>query len=85
MTTHEPVRWRNEQQGTSGAYCKWCHADWPCARATDAVHVLPTNDVVEHADTDACVCGPTSDAVKRPDGSVGWVVIHHSLDGRESR
>lgn len=31
-----------------------------------------------------CVCGPDTEAVFRDDGSNGWVVIHHSLDGREA-
>ena len=50
------------------------------------VHVCPDSDLVEH-DTDGgdCVCGPTTEAVFRPDGSNGWLIIHHSLDGREHR
>ena len=48
------------------------------------VHVSPVRDLIEH-DTDGgdCLCGPTTEAVMRDDGSNGWVVIHHSLDGRE--
>jgi hypothetical protein len=48
------------------------------------VHVVPVNDLVEH-DTDGpdCVCGPTVEPVDRDDGSLGWLVVHHSLDGRE--
>lgn len=52
-----------------------------------SVHVYPLGDLVEH-DTEhgeACVCGPTQRPVKRDDGSVGWVIVHHSLDGRELR
>lgn len=50
-----------------------------------AVHVLPRNDLIEHVDVgDDCPCGPTTEPVKRDDGSVGWVVVHHSLDGREA-
>lgn len=50
-----------------------------------AVHVFPVGDLVEH-DTSgaACVCGPADEPVEREDGSVGWVVVHHSLDGREA-
>ncbi|WP_213816242.1 hypothetical protein [Glaciihabitans sp. dw_435] len=48
------------------------------------VHVVPNRDRVIHAPTD-CICGPTTEACMRPDGSNGWVVVHHSLDGRESR
>lgn len=48
------------------------------------VHVVPLNDLVEHVtDSDDCVCGPRSDPVECEDGSLGWVVVHHSLDGRE--
>jgi hypothetical protein len=51
----------------------------------DSVHVYPIGDLVEHdvENGESCVCGPTSKPVKREDGSVGWVVTHHSLDGRE--
>lgn len=50
------------------------------------VHTYPVNDLIEH-DTDGgdCLCGPTTEAVFRDDGSNGWHVIHHSLDGREAR
>ena len=48
------------------------------------VHVYPVGDLIEH-DTESsdCVCDPTSRPEKRDDGSVGWVLVHHSLDGRE--
>jgi len=48
------------------------------------VHTYPPNDLVEH-DTSGreCVCGPDTEAVAAPDGSFGWLVSHHSLDGRE--
>ena len=47
-------------------------------------HVVPTGDLVAHdTNTDECVCGPTPDPVFRGDGSCGWLLIHHSLDGRE--
>jgi hypothetical protein len=42
------------------------------------VHVVPINDLVEHEDDD-CVCGPAVEFVP-PNG---WLVTHHSLDGRE--
>lgn len=52
---------------------------------SDVQHVLPVNDLIAHEDVgDECPCGPRLEAVKRDDGSVGWVVIHHSLDGREA-
>lgn len=45
------------------------------------VHVTPANDTVEH-DTDGgeCVCGPTPTPTEH-----GWIMLHHSLDGREQR
>lgn len=46
-------------------------------------HVVPVGDLVEHVSDASCVCGPTTEPVKREDGSIGWVVTHHSLDGRE--
>lgn len=51
---------------------------------TSAAHVYPIKDLIEHdTDTDDCTCGPRIEAVKREDGSIGWVAVHHSLDGRE--
>lgn len=49
------------------------------------LHVTPVHDLIEH-DTgvdDDCACGPTEQPLKREDGSVSWVAVHHSLDGRE--
>lgn len=49
-------------------------------------HVYPEGDLIEHVtDDDSCVCGPTTEPVPRDDGSYGWLIIHHSLDGRELR
>ena len=47
------------------------------------VHVYPVGDLVDH-DTDGgdCVCGPTVEHVPSDSGD-GWLVTHHSLDGRE--
>lgn len=48
------------------------------------VHVLPNNDLIDHEDVGTgCVCGPTTTPVRRDDGTYGWVITHHSLDGRE--
>ncbi|MYW43051.1 hypothetical protein [Streptomyces sp. SID161] len=48
------------------------------------VHVYPLDDLIEHdTESDDCVCGPRMRPVKRDDGSIGWVITHHSLDGRE--
>jgi hypothetical protein len=45
-------------------------------------HVVPLGDLIEHQEND-CPCGPTTHPVMREDGSNGWVITHHSLDGRE--
>lgn len=52
---------------------------------TSHVHTVPVDDLIEHlADRDgSCVCGPTVEPVKRDDGSIAWLWLHHSLDGRE--
>lgn len=42
-----------------------------------------SGDLITHEQSEDCVCGPTVEPVKRDDGSYGWLVIHHSLDGRE--
>ena len=50
------------------------------------IHTYPVNDLIEHdLEGEDCVCGPKVEAVFREDGSNGWVVLHHSLDGRELR
>ncbi|MDF2045135.1 hypothetical protein P2P98_03095 [Microbacterium sp. Kw_RZR3] len=51
---------------------------------SDDVHVSPIGDLIEH-DTNGgeCPCGPTAKPVERADGSMGWIILHHSLDGRE--
>ena len=50
----------------------------------DDVHCMPVNDLIEHTYVD-CPCVPEVIPVEREDGSVGWVMAHHSLDGRELR
>lgn len=51
---------------------------------SDTWHVYPNADLITHdIETDECVCSPAVEAVRRDDGSVGWVAVHHSLDGRE--
>lgn len=54
-------------------------------KKTREVHVHPLRDLVDHEYVEDCVCGPTPEAIKRSDGSVGWMYTHHSLDGREKR
>lgn len=46
-------------------------------------HVTPVDDLVEHEAREDCVCGPTTEPVVRGDGSIGWLHVHHSIDGRE--
>jgi hypothetical protein len=59
-------------------------ADEP--RTASTVHCYPVGDLVDHdTDGDECICGPTTEPVERDDGSIGWLVVHHSLDGREQR
>lgn len=50
---------------------------------TTTAHVIPVDDLVEHDVGEDRACGPTPESVKQDDGSVVWVVTHHSLDGRE--
>ncbi len=49
----------------------------------NTAHVLPVSDRIEHVIDDDCPCGPDTEAVFREDSSNGWVITHHSLDGRE--
>lgn len=50
------------------------------------VHILPIADLVDHEDTGSdCICGPSTETVRGDDGYIGWLVKHHSLDGREAR
>lgn len=50
------------------------------------LHVIPLGDEIEHdtasGDPD-CVCGPRMQPVQHDDGSMNWLLVHHSLDGRE--
>jgi hypothetical protein len=48
------------------------------------LHVLPAADLIEHETTEDCPCGPKAEPVERDDGSMGWLHVHHSLDGREA-
>jgi hypothetical protein len=52
----------------------------------DVLHVSPVGDQVDHDTSTSepdCLCGPRVEPVKRDDGSMGWLIVHHSLDGRE--
>ena len=52
---------------------------------SDTYHVVPVDDLIEHDSSGVmdCICGPDIEPVERDDGSFGWLVSHHSLDGRE--
>lgn len=49
------------------------------------LRITPVGDLIDHdTSTDSeCVCGPTDQPTSRDDGSISWLAIHHSLDGRE--
>lgn len=54
----------------------------------NVIHVEPRNDLIEHTDGfGTCACGPEVQAVRAGVGDttqhIGWLVVHHSLDGRE--
>ena len=53
---------------------------------THTLHVTPIADLVGH-DTSTtepdCMCGPEVKSVTQEDGLMGWLLVHHSLDGRE--
>lgn len=57
---------------------------WRYHEDGDVSHIWPVNDLIEHeADDDgACPCGPCMTPVS-VDGNNGWLITHHSLDGRE--
>lgn len=47
------------------------------------VHVHPLGDLIAHDLTADCVCGPDCELVEAEHAPDRWLVIHHSLDGRE--
>lgn len=54
--------------------------------ALTTVHTYPVNDLIDHdTDSDDCACGPLIEPVPAEDGSMGWLIVHHALDGREHR
>jgi hypothetical protein len=60
----------------------------PAWTMTDAVHIHPISDLVAHdtsTDEADCPCGPEVRPVQRGDGTYGWEIVHHSLDGREQQ
>jgi hypothetical protein len=63
------------------------NAGWEAATRDggDHVHVVPLTDALQHTEDDDadCACGPRVEPCERDDGSMGWLIVHHSLDGRE--
>jgi hypothetical protein len=57
---------------------------WTTVRApgSDDIHVIPDNDQTAHT-YDDCICGPVTEPVPRDDGTMGWLIVHESLDRRE--
>ena len=49
------------------------------------VHVHPLGDLLEHDLTEDCPCGPAPRLATGQGGPDGWLIVHHSLDGRETR
>ncbi|MFI8206887.1 hypothetical protein [Streptomyces sp. NPDC085937] len=48
------------------------------------LHVVPLGDAVEHEADDDCICGPTLKPITGDGGTIVWLMVHHSLDGREA-
>ena len=57
---------------------------WLLEENGNEIHVLPLDDPIEHERED-CICGPMVEPCPREDGSMGWLITHYSLDGREKR
>jgi hypothetical protein len=58
----------------------------PAQQVSNTLHVTPIGDLVDHdtSTTEAdCVCGPEVRPADQDDGSIGRLLVHHSLDGRE--
>lgn len=49
------------------------------------LHIVPRDDLVEHDTNLDCICHPKVELVPSPSGSMMQVVIHSSLDGRETK
>ena len=41
------------------------------------------DDLIRHERCDTCPCGPDVQLVRRDGEPDAWLVVHHSLDGRE--
>ncbi len=49
------------------------------------LHVMPTNDIVDHEPSDDCICGPEFELREAPDGSDMWIAIHWSADALQQQ
>ena len=47
--------------------------------------VMPLNDAIGHEDDSECPCGPTWKPITQLGGGHNWMLVHHSLDGREQQ
>jgi hypothetical protein len=47
------------------------------------LHVMPTDDIVDHEASDDCVCGPEFELREGPAGQDMWIAVHWSADARE--
>jgi len=57
---------------------------WVTTEVNDGtIHVYPGNDAIIHEAWDACPCGPASELHTGSEDGDRWLIIHHSLDGRE--
>lgn len=45
---------------------------------SDEAHVIPQDDMIEHEESEDCICMPGIEIVNE-----AWLYVHHSLDGRE--
>ncbi len=73
------MNWNVFEDAQHGPIGRWKNFE---RQDKDEVHTVPINDIMEHL-LDDCPCGPTVEVLKRIDGSVGYHITHHSLDGRE--
>jgi hypothetical protein len=73
------VWWRRWQRGEP------LTRRWENYRRGEEVHTVPRADLHAHwiDDGDDCPCEPTTEPVKREDGSIGWHILHRAFDGRE--
>lgn len=60
--------------------CRWRCVWYRYRSARSDVHVLPIQDLREHAETRDCWCQPRT---TREGIGDAVVVVHHALDGRE--